>query len=349
MAATSRISAVLIAGGYLAAAGMATEAAAQSDLAKFYAGRTIDFIVGSAPGGGYGTYAMVLSHHIGKHLPGQPTVVARNLEGAGSLIAANLLFNKAPRDGTTFGALFMGAIMEPLIGDDKQTQFDPRKFIFIGSANSETSICVAWHTSPVQTFKDMFEKELIVGSSGVTSSIGQYPTVLNNVLRTRFKVVSGYPGSRQAALAMEKGEMQGICGLQWTSFITNFQHWLDNKQVRILAQLSSPEGDPTLNKMGVPRIWDYVKNEEDRNTLSVIFSQLAFGRPYVLPPDVPADRVAAFRKAFEDTMKDPAFLAEAQKIKLTIDPLPGAEVQKLVEQIYATPKAQVDRAKAAVK
>jgi tripartite-type tricarboxylate transporter receptor subunit TctC len=338
--------------GILLAAGLsvcAVGAAAQEDAAKFFAGKSIDFIIGSAPGGGYGTYAMLLTRHLGKHLPGQPKVVGRNLPAAGSLVAANLLYNKSPKDGTTFGALFMGAVMEPLLGDKTQTQFDPRQFQFIGSANRETSICVAWHTSPIQSFKDMFEKEMIIGSSGVTSSIEQYPTVLNNILGTKFKIVGGYPGSHQAALAMEKGEMQGICGIQWTSFITNFQHWIDDKKVRIIAQISSPEGDPKLNEMGVPKIWDYVKSDDDRKTLSVIFSQLDFGRPYVLPPGVPADRVEAYRKAFDATMRDPEFLAEAAKIKLNIDPLPGAEVQKIVEQIYATPPEQVERAKAAVK
>jgi tripartite-type tricarboxylate transporter receptor subunit TctC len=343
------LSALVIAGGAAAGCALATNAAAQEDPAKFFAGKTIDFIIGSSPGGGYATYAMALSHHLGKHLPGNPSVVGRNLPGAGSLVAANLLYNKAPKDGLTFGALFMGAVMEPLLGDKAQAQFDPRKFNFVGSANRETSICVAWHDSPIKTFQDMFEKEMIVGSSGVTSSIGQYPMVLNNVLDTKFKVVSGYPGSHQAALAVEKGEMQGICGMQWTSFITNFQHWLDNKKVRIIAQISAPEGDPTLNKMGVPKVWDYVKNEEDRKTLEVIFSQLDFGRPYVLPPGVPAERVEAYRKAFEATMKDPEFLAEAAKLKLNIDPLSGAEVQKLVEQVYATPPALVERARAALK
>jgi tripartite-type tricarboxylate transporter receptor subunit TctC len=328
---------------------MATAVAAQEDPSKFFAGKSIDFIIGSAPGGGYGTYAMLLTRHIGKHLPGQPKVVGRNLPAAGSLVAANLLYNKSPKDGTAFGALFMGAVMEPLLGDKTQTQFDPRQFQFIGSANRETSICVAWHTTPIQTFKDTFEKEMIIGSSGVTSSIEQYPTVLNNILGTKFKIVGGYPGSHQAALAMEKGEMQGICGIQWTSFITNFQHWLDEKKVRILAQISSPEGDPKLNAMGVPKVWDFVKSDEDRKTLSVIFSQLAFGRPYVLPPGVPADRVEAYRRAFEATMKDPEFLEEAAKIKLNIDPLPGAEVQKIVEQIYSTPPELVERARAAVK
>jgi hypothetical protein len=189
---------------------------------------------------------------------------------------------------------------------------------------------------------------MIVGSSGVTSSIEQYPVVLNRVLGTKFKIVGGYPGSHEAALAMEKGETDGICGIQLSSFMTNYQQWLDDKKVRIIAQISSPEGDPKLNAMGVPKIWDYVKKDEDRQTLQVIFGQLAFGRPYVLPPGVPAERVEAYRKAFMETMKDPEFLAETEKLKLNIDPLPGAEVQKIVERIYATPPAQVERARAAL-
>jgi tripartite-type tricarboxylate transporter receptor subunit TctC len=347
MGLTKGLAAFLVAGGFAAA--FSTAATAQEDPTRFFAGKTVDFIIGSAPGGGYGTYAMVLNRHFGKHLPGSPKVVGRNLPGAGSLVAANLLYNKSPRDGTAFGALFMGAVMEPLIGDTTQTHFDPRQFHFIGSANRETSICVAWHTSPIKSFADVFDKQLIVGSSGGTSSIEQYPTVLNNVLGTKFKVVAGYPGSHQAALAMEKGETDGICGIQWTSFITNFQHWLDNKQVRIIAQISSPEGDPKLNDMGIPKVWEYVKRDEDKKTLGVIFSQLAFGRPYVLPPGVPAERVEAYRKAFDATMKDPEFLAEAAKIKLNIDPLSGAEVQKIVQEIYATPPEIVERAKAVLK
>ncbi len=334
--------------GLALAGASGTSTRAQEDPAKFFAGKSIDFIIGSAPGGGYHTYAMALSRHLGKHMPGHPKIVGRNLPGASSLVAANLLYNKSPKDGTVFGALFMGAVMEPLLGDKAQAQFDPRQFQFIGSANSETSICVAWHEAPVKTFEDVFQKELIVGSSGVTSSIEQYPLVLNNVLGTKFKIIGGYPGSHQAALAVEKGETTGICGMQYTSFITNFQHWINDKKVRILAQFSSLEGDPKLNAMGVPKIWEYVKKDEDKKTLGVIFSQLAFGRPYVLPPGVPADRVEAYRKAFMATMKDPEFLAEAAKLKLDIDPLPGAEVQKLVEQVYATPPAQVERARAAI-
>lgn len=324
-------------------------AIALSDTEKFFAGRTINFIVGSRPGGGYATYATALAHHLGKHLPGKPNIVARNMDGAGSLIAANFLYNKSPKDGSTFGALFMGALMEPLIGNASKTQFDPLKFHIIGSANRETSIRVAWATSPVQQFEDLFRKELIVGTSGVTSSIRQYPTVLKNILGAKFKLITGYTGSRAAALAMERGETQGICGLQWSSFITSYQRWLDAKKVRIVLQMSGDKGHEDLNKMGVQNVWKFVKNDTDKKVMKVIFNQLEFGRPYVLPPGVPADRVAAYRKAFDATMKDPEFLAEAKKLQLGIDPATGDEVYKILKDIYSTPKDLVEKAKQALK
>lgn len=323
--------------------------AQQSDTEKFFAGRNVDFLIGSAPGGGYGIYAAVLSRHIGKHLPGKPNIVARNMDGAGSITAANLLYNKMPKDGSTFGAIFMGAVVEPLIGDASATQFDARKFIYIGSANKETSICLVWNNAPVQSFDEVFSKEVIVGGAGVTSSIRQYPMVLNNVLHTKFKLINGYPGSREAGLAMERGEVNGLCGIQWTSFLAQGAEWVANNKVRIITQMGGPDGDPALNKLNVPTIWSFVKNEGDRRTLAVIFNQLEFGRPYVLPPGVPADRVAAYRKAFDETMKDPDFLAEAEKAKLIINPVNGEGVQKLVDEIYATPKEDVERARAALK
>jgi tripartite-type tricarboxylate transporter receptor subunit TctC len=239
--------------------------------------------------------------------------------------------------------------MEPLIGDAAQARFNPLKFQYVGSANRETSVCVAWHTSPVKTFDDMFKTELIVGTSGVTSSIQQYPTVLNSVLGTKFKMITGYTGSHEAALAMERGETQGICGLQWSSFKTSYQNWLETKQVRLIAQISSPSGDPELNQLGVPKVWDWVKADSDRRTLNVILRQLDFGRPYVLPPNTPPEVVRAYRDAFAAVVKDPDFLAEAKKMALEIDAMPGDEVQKAVEDIYGTPAVDVERANKALK
>ncbi len=344
----TNLRAMLGACSILAMAGAAQ--AQQTDTEKFFAGKNVDFLIGSAPGGGYGIYGAVLGRHIGKHLPGKPNIVSRNLDGAGSITAANLLYNKMPKDGSTFGAIFMGAVTEPLTGDASVTQYDARKFIYIGSANKETSICVVWNDkAPVKTFDELFTKELLIGGAGVTSSIRQYPIVLNNVLGTKFKLINGYPGSREAGLAMERGETNGICGIQWTSFLAQGAEWMANNKVSIIAQMGGMGGDDALNKLNVPTIWQFVKNEADKRTLAVIFNQLEFGRPYVLPPGVPADRVAAFRKAFDATMKDPEFLAEAEKAKLIINPVNGEGVQKLVEEIYQTPQADVERARAALK
>jgi tripartite-type tricarboxylate transporter receptor subunit TctC len=320
---------------------------AQDSVAKFYKDKTIRVIVSSEPGGGYDNYGRMFAKHMPRFIPGNPTMIVQNMPGGGGLTAANFIYNVAPKDGTVIGQVQRNVPFVAIQGQPGP-QFDPTKFNWIGSMNNEVNACVALTSTNVKTVEEAKKKVVIMGGSGPNDT-EQTPAVLNNVLGTKFKVVAGYPGSQQAALAMEKGETDGICGMQWTSFITSFQHWLDNKQVRIIAQISSPEGDPKLNEMGIPKIWDYVKRDEDKQVLNVIFSQLAFGRPYVLPPGVPAERVEAYRKAFDATMKDPEFLADAAKAKLNIDPLPGAEVQRIVQDIYATPPQLVERAKAVLK
>lgn len=325
-----------------------TAVAQQSSTEKFFAGKDLNFVIGGAAGGGYSIYAQALSRHLGKHLPGHPNIVARNEPGAGSVKAATALYTRYPKDGSTFGAIMMGAVVEPLIGDAPNLKYVPQKLNYIGSANREVALCVAWNTSPIKTFKDVFDKQMIVSSSA-GSSIDQYPRVLNNVLGTKFKVVSGYPGSRESALAVERGEVQGLCGIQYSSFMTSYRRWLDEKKAHIIVQIGSDDGFAPLNEMGVPKIWDFVKTDEQRKTLKTIFAQLEFGRPYILPPGVPADRVAAYRKAFDETMKDPEFLADAKKLKLDINPLPGAKVQEIVDELYDTPPALVKKAKEALK
>jgi tripartite-type tricarboxylate transporter receptor subunit TctC len=323
-------------------------AAAQSSAEKFYGGRRIEFLVGSAPGGGYGFYAGVLARHMGPHIPGKPTITVRNLDGASSLIAANELATRSARDGSVFAALFTGAILEPLIGDPAHARYDARKFHYVGSANREASICFAWHTSAVQSFSDVLAREMIVSAPGVASSARQYPVLLNNIVGTRFKVIAGYSGSQETAQAVEKGEAEGSC-LPWSSFAPLFGNWVTEKKIRLFGQIALPGGDPLLNRMGVPEIWSLVKRDEDRETLQLIIAQTEFGRPYMTPPDVPADRVAALRAGFDATMNDPDFLAEAERTHLPISPMSGAEVQQAVERIYATPPALVARARDAIK
>jgi hypothetical protein len=240
----------------------------------------------------------------------------------------------------------MGAVMEPMLGD-KGAEFDATKLTYLGSLNRETSICIAWHTTPFKTFDDVFKRQMIVGASGWASSIRQFPTVLDNVIGTKFKVISGYKGSHDVGLAVERGETQGICGYQWSSFKSGFPSWLAENKVRILVQLAdSPQAE--LTAQGVPMIWKYVKSKADERVLRLIFSQNTFGRPYVMPPGVPADRVAAMRAAFIATTKDPAFMAEAAKTKIEVNPVDGKEVEALVKELYSASPKDVKRAKAAL-
>jgi tripartite-type tricarboxylate transporter receptor subunit TctC len=342
-----RLSTILVAVPVLA--GSIPDCVAQSAAEKFYAGRRVEFLVGSAPGGGYGFYAGVLAHHMGPHIVGKPTIVVRNLDGASSLLAANELATRSARDGSVFGAIFTGAILEPLIGDPEHARYDARKFKYIGSANREASICFAWQSSPVQSFVDVLGREMIVSAPGVASAGRQYPVLLNKIVGTKFKVIAGYSGSQETIQAVEKGEAEGVCGLPWSSFAPLFGDWVAQKKIRLFGQIALPGGDPLLNKMGVPEVWSLVKKDEDRQTLELIFAQTEFGRPYMTPPDVPDERVAALRAAFDATMTDPAFLAEAEKTHLPISPMAGADVQKSVEKIYATPPALIERARAALK
>ena len=314
--------------------------------AEFYKGKSLSLLVGGSPGGGYATYAGVLSRHMHKHIPGNPSVVAKSMPGAGSLKATQFLYNKAPRDGTHFAAVFMGVVMEPLLGE-KGDLFDANKLIYVGSLNRETSMCVAWHKSGITKFEDLFSKELVVGASGWTSSIRQYPTVMKNILGAKFRVISGYKGSRGARLAMEKEETGGICGLQWSSFATSHSDWIRDKKVHVLLQMA-PQSHPDLDKMGVPNVWKFVKTKDQERALRVIFAQLQFGRPYILPPGVSTDRVAALRKAFMDTAKSAEFLAEANRAKIGIDPVSGSDVQKMVAEVYKSAPADIARAKKAL-
>jgi tripartite-type tricarboxylate transporter receptor subunit TctC len=314
----------------------------------FYAGKKIEFIIGSAAGGGYGIYASLLARYLGKHIPGNPQVVPTMMPGAGSLTAANQLYTRSPHDGTTIGAVFTGAVVEPLIGDREKARYDARRFGYIGSANRESSICFARPDAGIKSWSDLFEKQLIIGAAGWTSSIRQFPAVLAQVLGMKFKIVTGYPGSSESVLAVDKGEVQGICGIQWSSFAPTHGNWIKDGKVVAFGQIAAPPGDPELNTMGVQNLWDVVKNPEDKQVLETIFNQMEFGRPYLTPPGVPADRLEALRTAFDATMKDPDFLAEAAREHLPIDPMTGQEVQAAVAKLYSAPDRVVERARQAL-
>jgi tripartite-type tricarboxylate transporter receptor subunit TctC len=326
----------------LAAASLALVAPAASaqSPAEFYKGRTVDIYVGYSVGGAYDLYARVIARHLGKHIPGNPTIVPKNMEGAGSLRLANWLYNVGPKDGTALATIGRGTAFDPLLGS-KGAQFQADHFTWIGSANNEVSVCVAWKESGVTRFADLLTKELIVGGTGQAADTDQFPRILNGVLGTKFKVVSGYPGGNEVTLAMERGEVKGRCGWSWSSVLSTHKRWIDDKSITVLVQLSLNR-HPDLPD--VPLVMDFATSEDQQQMFKLIFARQVMGRPYLAPPGVPADRAEALRKAFMDTMQDPEFLAEAEKSQLEITPVPGPEVERLVKDLYQTPKALAAKA-----
>jgi len=301
--------------------------------AEFYKGRTIDMEIGYSVGGGYDLYARLVARHLGKHIPGNPTVVPKNMEGAGSLRLANWLYGAAPRDGSAIGATSRGAAFDPLLGQ-MGAQFDASKFSWIGSANDEVSVCVALPSSGVTTFEDVLTKPLTIGSTGVGDDTYQFPAVINAVLGTKFKIITGYPGGNDVTLALERGEVQGRCGWSWSSLKATRADWVASKKVIVLVQMSLSK-HPDLPD--VPLIMDFAKTDEQRQIFKLIFARQVMGRPYVAPPDVPKDRVTALRQAFADTMKDKEFLDDAAQGRFEINPVSGERLEALVNEIYQTP------------
>jgi tripartite-type tricarboxylate transporter receptor subunit TctC len=335
---------ILVAAACLAMAGSAH---AQDAIASFYKGRNLTIIIGSSPGGGYDLYGRLISRFLSKHVPGNPTIIVQNMPGAASNVAAAYVYNVAPKDGSVIGALFMGAVVEPLFGDSKRVTHDMSKFNYIGNANSDAYVCLVRTDAPVKTMADAFDKELIMGASAEGASTRDFPVLLKNLLGAKFKVVAGYPGTREINLALEKGEVQGACGETWSSVAATYPTWFKDNLVKPLVQESN-SGYPDLDKRGVPLAREFAKTDEQRQILDLVYTQTTFGRPYVVAPGVPPERIEALRKAFMETLTDPDLLAEAKRINLDVGPISGAELQKLIAKLYATPQDLVDKAKAAI-
>ncbi|HEY5607080.1 MAG TPA: hypothetical protein VIM38_01950 [Alphaproteobacteria bacterium] len=328
-----------------AIAAFAPAPARSQDPAAFYRNKTIDLQIGYSVGGGYDIYGRLVGQHMSKHIPGNPSIVPKNMPGAGSLKLANWLYVVAPKDGTVFGTIGRGIPMEPLLGGEG-VQFDAQKFTWIGSANDEVSVCAAWHTAGVAKFEDLLAKELIVGGTGSGADTDIFPVIINKVFGTKFKVIAGYPGGNDINLAMERGEVGGRCGWSWSSIKAGSMKWVTDGIVKILMQISLAKHPDLPN---VPLVIDLAKNDEQRQIMKLIFSRQVMGRPFLAPPGVPADRTAALRKAFMDTMKDPEFLAAAGKAKLEVTPVSGANLEALVKQVYATPTPIIKKAAEAVR
>jgi tripartite-type tricarboxylate transporter receptor subunit TctC len=322
----------------------ATGARADS-VADFYRGRTVEVYVGYSTGGGYDIYARALARHMGRFIPGNPTLVPKNMEGAGSLRLANWIANAAPRDGSVFGTIGRGTSFDPILGQPG-AQFTATDLTWLGSMNQEVSICASWFDSGVNTYQDLLTKELPVGAVSNNDDTGQFARVMNAVLGTKMKIVTGYPGGNDVVLAMERGEVKGRCGWSWSSVIAAHAAWWKEKKINVLVQLALAK-HPDLPD--VPLVTDLAKNEAQHQMLRMIFARQVMGRPFVAPPGVPAERVAALRKAFMDTMADKEFRIDAEKAKLEINPVDGGKVEELVREIYATPADVAKQAAAVLK
>jgi tripartite-type tricarboxylate transporter receptor subunit TctC len=332
--------------GVLLTLAAASAARAQPAVEQFYKGKQVNLYIGTSPGGGYDTYARLIARRLGSYIPGNPTIVPQNMPGAGSNKLAGFMYSVAPKDGTAIGAIFSGAILQPLIGDTP-TQHDPSKFIYLGNANNEVFVCMARTDAPAKSFAATFDRELIIGASNEGGSTRDFAAMLNNVLGSKLRIVTGYAGSNEIMLAIERNEVQGVCGVGWSSIAAQHPHWLANGFAKLIAQLAT-KGHPEMNRMGVPVAIDFAKTDEDRKVMELIYSQLIFGRPYVLPPGTPSERVAALRQAFMAALADKDTLAEAKKMNLDVDALSGEEVQVEVAKAYGMPPTIVERARQAL-
>jgi tripartite-type tricarboxylate transporter receptor subunit TctC len=306
---------------------------------EFYTGKNVELYIGYSVGGGYDLYARTLARHMGKHIPGNPTVVPVNMDGAGSLRMTNWLFQAAPKDGTVFGTFARAAPFDPLFGNEG-AQFDGREFNYIGSANNEVSICAAMGRTGITTFDELKTKELIIGGTGDTADTVQFPKVLNAVFGTKMKIINGYPGGNDVVVAMERSELDGRCGWSYSSLVSTRGDWLKDGTLNLLLQMSTAK-HPSLPD--VPLVMDLVQNKDDRDLLNLVFARQTLGRPFAAPPGVPEDRVEALQAAFMATMTDPEFLAEAAGLDLEVTPVDGPGLQVLVDEVYQTDPATIAR------
>ena len=326
-------------------------ALAQDSVAQFYKGRQITVIVGSSAGGGYDIYARLLARHMPKYIPGNPSIIVSNMPGAGSNAAVAHIYNVAPKDGTFIGAPQNSAIMDALfdatLGNARRLRHDATKLIHIGSATTDHYVCIARSDAPIKTFQQALTQEFLIGASQPGTSTRDYPAMLNNTTGAKIKQVSGYPGTREITLAIEKNEVHGLCGFSWSSLQAQKPDWIKSGFIRVIVQ-EHDKGNPEINKMGVPLAVDFATSPENRKIMELIYSSETFGRPYLTAPDVPAERVAALRKAFLETMADKELLADPQRIGLSIDPISGEDLQRLAADIFATPVPFVEKTKDAM-
>src|SRR5947209_5166283 len=315
---------------------------AQDDLAAFYKGKSINMYIGAAVGGGYDAYARLLGRHIAKYIPGNPNVIAINMPGASGNTVVAHIYN-LPKDATTIAQIPPGAITKPIYAERDKIRYDFTQLVYLGSANTEVNLCWSRADAAVKTFPDLLAKELIIGGSGEGDSTRDFAVAENNILGTKFKIILRYTGVRDIVLAVDRNEIQGVCGTGVPAMMTTRPEWISSGFAKMLVQQNA-KGSPKVNAMGVPRTADFAKTPEDRKVLELIYARQQFGRPFVMPPGSPSNRVAMMRKAFLQVLADKDLLAEGEKLKLDIDAMSGDDLQAVINRIYATPKQIVDRA-----
>jgi tripartite-type tricarboxylate transporter receptor subunit TctC len=320
---------------------LADPVCAQS-VADFYRGRNVTLVIGFSVGGGYDLYARLLARHIGKHIPGQPSIVPQNREGAGSERAILYLYNAAPKDGSVIGTFSRSMAVAPLLTG---APFDATKLSWLGSISSDVSVCMTWHTSPIKTFDDMLAKSFTVGGLGKDADPDIFAMVLRNMFGAKLKLVSGYPGTNDATLAMERGEVNGMCGISWSTAKARHSDWMKAGKVHLPVQFGlRKEADIS----DVPAVTDLAKGDEQTRMIRLILAGQAMARPYAAPPGIPDDRRRALITAFDDTMKDSEFLSDAAKLQADVSPVSSAEIDALLADVYATPKDIISKAAKAI-
>ena len=327
----------LVLSGFLCAGGIGYSNTADA-VENFYKGATVSINVGSDAGGGFDLVARVVARHLGQHIPGKPAIIVRNMPGAGGLVNANYLYNSAPRDGTSLAAPFNTVFLLPLLGDPA-AKFDPREFTWIGSTDKQQGICLTWHSTPFKTFDDLKAREVVAGTTAPNATPATYPFLLNSVLGTKFKIVGGY-SSGGLRLALEQGEVDSICGMAIQTHMAVSPQWFEKKLVNVVVQFGLEKHKDLPD---VPLAIDLLKGE-DREVLDLILIPHEFGRPFVAPPRIPADRRDALRAAFEGVLKDAAFLADSGKAKQSLDPLSGPQIEALIQRAYKASPSSVQRA-----
>jgi tripartite-type tricarboxylate transporter receptor subunit TctC len=313
------------------AAVIATVAGHGAAAEDFYRGKTVRLIVPSAPGGGYDAYGRTLAQYMQKHIPGEPTIVVQNMPGGGGLTGANWLFNVAPKDGTAFGLIQRGVPFYPFFGDRNAT-FKPLEVNWLGSMTAEVGAVWVFHTSKAKTIDDALTMQIVLGGSGPNDS-ETYPHLMNNTIGTKFRIVSGYKANTETLLAIERGEVEGLSG-SWSSLKANRPDWVKDNKVRALVQVAAKR-EPDLPD--VPLILDFVKKDEDRAMWQVALAMAQAGRPVAAPPGIPAELVQVLRKAFWETMQDPAFIADMETARRDVSAETGETVERLLLEVSKTP------------